>query len=150
MHAQTVTIPVAFDEGSDTTTHFSYSIIGGIGGPTTTIVLEAAVTNVHGAFRYMYIVIVKLTDCLLQTGFLDTLVATYALASDHLDFTNTAVISGSAAGAASGECSYLFALAQTQVFAMNCAEMDGTDGPFVYTAAVTTLVLNAQSASSSL
>ena len=99
----------------------------------------------------MHIVIVKLTKyCLLQIELLDTLVATYALASDHLDFTNTVVISGSPAGAASGECSYLFADAQTMAFAMECAEMDGTEGPFTYTPAITNLVLNTQSASSSL
>jgi hypothetical protein len=149
VHAQTLTIPIPFDAGSDTTTHFSYSILGGIGGPTTTIALEVAVTDVQGVFRYMRIVILKLTNYLLRTELLDTLIATYALASDHLDFTNTVVISGSPGGAASGECNYLFALAQTTVFAMSCSEMDGTDSD-AYTAAITTLVLNAQAASSSL
>jgi hypothetical protein len=76
-------------------------------------------------------------------------VATYALASDHLNFTDTAVISGVSFGAASGECTYLFAYAQTMVFAMSCAEVDGTGDSHVYTNAIPTLVLNAQGASSS-
>jgi hypothetical protein len=71
----------------------------------------------------------------------------YALASDHFAMTETAIFGGHEAGFLINEqCQYIFA--DTLVVSMSCEVIDGTtDGTFVNTVPVRTLVLNEQSIS---
>jgi hypothetical protein len=56
LHAQTIALPDHFrgDGVLLPVTILSYSLIGGLGGPTTTVVVNEAATELTGAFPYMH------------------------------------------------------------------------------------------------
>ena len=57
LDAQTIMLPDhrSFDGTPITVSILSYSLIGGIGGPTTTIVVKDAATALTGTFLYIYL-----------------------------------------------------------------------------------------------
>jgi hypothetical protein len=63
LNAQTIMLPDhrSSDGTPITVSILSYSLIGGLGGPTTTVVVKDAATALTGAFPYlnMYIIILK-------------------------------------------------------------------------------------------